>query len=104
MTTVRLHNDSAGHGGACTCSDWHVIMSHDVQTKKQHNLTAGQTQQVDLSKLGWDQYDGTSFQIAAKTSTSNWRHSNKALYRKGLTEYRFDFQGPDGGPSIAGPK
>jgi hypothetical protein len=62
-----------------------------------------QTANINLSQLGWDQYEGKEFELAARSGYSGWRHSAKVVYK--LDEnYQFDWYGPDGDPKIVGPK
>lgn len=100
-TTVTVHNVSASHGGACDCNKLHA--QGPASTSKQGTLAAGQTARIDLSQLGWDQYEGQQFELAAQSGFSGWRHSSKVIYK--LDEnYQFDWYGPDSNPQFVGPK
>lgn len=100
-TTVTLHNVSASHGGACDCDDWHV--QGPASTIKQPTLHPGQTARIDLSQLGWDQYEGQEFELAAICEGySIKRHSSKVVYKLDQN-YQFDWEGPSGNPKIVGP-
>ena len=100
MAKVTLHNVSANHGGACDCDHWHV--QGPAKTSEQPTLHAGQTGSIDLSQLGWDQYEGQEFELAAQSAFSGWRHSSKVIYHKD-SNYSFDWYGPDSNPKIVGP-
>jgi hypothetical protein len=101
MAIVTMHNVSANHGGACNCEDWHA--QGPASTPKQGTLSSGQTSSINLTELGWDQYEGQQFELAAKSGFSGWRHSGKVIYDKDA-HYSFSWYGPDGSPKIVGPQ
>jgi hypothetical protein len=99
-TTVTLKNTSAENGGACTCNDAHVNGPGGNSSKI--TIEAGKTANWDLSELGWDQYVGQYFEVAAICAgSSNWRHSVQNEYQLNHN-YQFEWHGPSTNPSIVG--
>jgi hypothetical protein len=107
-TIVKIKNDSASHGGACTVSQWRAEFDSTDPAGWWSNwseeLYAGQAESQNLSQQGFDPRAVQRMRLSAYVEGHiGIIHSAWITYSVGQ-EFNFSLSGPSGAPHINGPE